>query len=239
MKLLTPEKLAPVSAYTGIFDSHIHLDSQAFAADLTDCLARASNAGVKHMVMPSTDENSSRRILELTQKHEQLEGAVGIHPHQAAEFDAQRSPKVWREMLKQGKWVAVGETGLELHYDFCPLEIQKVSLQSQIELAAETGLPLILHCRMAEEPLYEMVKGWAGKVGGVVHCFTGVGNGRASSWTSDSISEWADWLPCPKPKKSTMSPARYPPTAGCWKPMAPTSVRCPSEAFAMSLAYYP
>ena len=173
MKLLTLEKLAPLASYPGIIDSHIHLDSQAFSSDLADCLTRAESAGVKHMLLPSTDENSSRRILQLTREHSQLSGAVGLHPHQAAEFDPERSPKIWRELLAQGGWAAIGETGLELHYDFCPLDTQKVSLQAQIELAAETGLPLILHCRLAEEPLYEMIQPWAGKVGGVVHCFTG------------------------------------------------------------------
>lgn len=173
MKLLTPEKLAPLPSYPGIIDSHIHLDSQAFADDFSDCLSRAAAAGVTHMLMPSTDEESSRRISQLTQAHPHLSGGLGLHPHQAAGFDPVRSPAVWRELLQFSKWVAIGETGLELHYDFCPLEIQKVSLQAQIELAAETGLPLILHCRMAEEPLYEMVKPWADKVTGVVHCFTG------------------------------------------------------------------
>lgn len=173
MKVLTAEKLGTLSTCPGIIDSHIHLDSQAFAADLDDCLGRASQVGVTRMLLPSTDETSSRRILQLTRKHNQLSGALGIHPHQAAEFDEQRSPKVWRDLLGQGTWVAIGETGLELHYDFCPLEIQKASLQAQIELAVETNLPLILHCRLAEEPLYDALKAWAGKVSGVVHCFTG------------------------------------------------------------------
>ncbi|MBX3168521.1 MAG: TatD family hydrolase [Candidatus Eremiobacteraeota bacterium] len=173
MKHLTPEKLAQLSSYPGIIDSHIHLDSQAFASDLDQCLSRAARAGVSRMLLPSTDESSSRRILQLTQQHPQLSGGLGIHPHQAAEFDPQRSPRVWRDFLQQSKWAAIGETGLELHYDFCPLQTQKQSLQAQIELAAETGLPLILHCRLAEEPLYEMLQPWAGKVSGVVHCFTG------------------------------------------------------------------
>ncbi|MBN9416530.1 MAG: TatD family hydrolase [Candidatus Eremiobacteraeota bacterium] len=173
MKLLTPEKLAPLASYPGIIDSHIHLDSKAFAEDFADCLTRAREAGVTRMLLPSIDQASSQRILKLTQEHCQLSGAVGIHPHAAAEFDPHSSPQLWRELLRQGKWAAIGETGLELHYDFCPLETQKVSLQAQIELAAETGLPLILHCRLAEEPLYDMLQPWAGKLTGVVHCFTG------------------------------------------------------------------
>ena len=173
MKLLTPEKLAPLASYPGIIDSHIHLDSQAFAADFEACLNRAQEAGVTRMLLPSTDENSSRRILQLMGLHHQISGALGLHPHQAAEFDEQRSPAVWRELLTQGRWSAIGETGLECHYDFCPLEVQQASLQAQLELASETRLPLILHCRLAEQPLYEMLQPWAGKLQGVVHCFTG------------------------------------------------------------------
>lgn len=173
MKLLTVDKLSAQTIYPGLIDSHIHLDSAAFASDLSECLERAEKAGVVRMLLPSTDENSSRRIMQLTREHPQLCGALGIHPHQAAEFDAERSPKLWRELLAETRWLAIGETGLELHYDFCPLDTQKASLLAQIELAAETKLPLILHCRMAEEPLYEMLQPWAGKVGGVVHCFTG------------------------------------------------------------------
>lgn len=173
MKLLTPEKLAALASYPGIIDSHIHLDSQAFASDLEACLRRAERAGVTRMLLPSINENSSRLIAQMTREHSQLSGAVGLHPHQAGEFDSKRSPQVWRELMQSARWVAIGETGLELHYDFCPLETQKTSLQAQVELAAETGLPLILHCRMAEAPLFEILEGWAGKVSGVVHCFTG------------------------------------------------------------------
>jgi TatD DNase family protein len=173
MKQLTPEKLAPLASYAGIIDSHIHLDSQAFADDLEGCLERAARAGVTRMLLPSTDENSSRRILQLMGRYSQISGGLGLHPHQAGEFDQHKSPEVWRELLSQGPWSAIGETGLECHYDFCPLETQRVSLQAQIELAAETGLPLILHCRLAEQPLYEMLRPWAGRLQGVVHCFTG------------------------------------------------------------------
>lgn len=173
MKTLTPERLAQVNSYTGIIDTHIHLDSEAFAGDLEECLARCAQVGVEHVLLPSTDENSSRRILQLMSKYREVSGAVGLHPHQAADFDEAKSPAVWRDLLSQGDWKAIGETGLECHYDFCPLEVQRVSLQSQIELALETGLPLILHCRMAEQPLYEMLQPWAGRLTGVVHCFTG------------------------------------------------------------------
>lgn len=173
MKLLTPEKLAPVKSYAGIIDSHIHLDSQAFQADFEACLRRAKEAGVERMILPSTDANSNLRIQQLTREYPQLRGALGLHPHQAAEFDPQHSPASWRSLLSQGHWCAIGETGLELHYDFCPIETQQRSLEAQIELACEARLPLILHCRLAEDPLYESLKPWQGKVSGVVHCFTG------------------------------------------------------------------
>ncbi|MBS2036913.1 TatD family hydrolase [bacterium] len=173
MKLLTTEKLAPLSCYPGIIDSHIHLDSPAFEADFEACLERAARAGVSRMLMPSTDANSNRRIQQLTRQYPQLRGALGLHPHQAAEFDPRETPAAWRTLLAEGQWCAIGETGLEQHYDFCPLEVQQASLEAQIELAFEARLPLILHCRLAEQPLYDTLQPWQGKVGGVVHCFTG------------------------------------------------------------------
>ncbi|MFN8607597.1 MAG: TatD family hydrolase [Vulcanimicrobiota bacterium] len=173
MKILTPEKLDGRASYQGIIDSHIHLDSPAFEADLAACLERALQAGVCRMLLPSTNLDSSLRILELMQEYPQLSGALGLHPHQAADFDSQLSPGTWLDLLARGRWSAIGETGLELHYDFCPLQQQQASLEAQLELAQQSGLPVILHCRQAESQLYESLSPWRSKISGVVHCFTG------------------------------------------------------------------
>lgn len=157
----------------GLVDSHIHLDSREYQEDLEQCLQRAQRAGVEAQVLPSTDLNSSRRIQQLSQSFPRLYGAVGIHPHQAASFQPDRTPQELRQLAQQPGWVAIGETGLECHYDFCPIEQQILSLNCHLDLAEELGLPLILHCRLAEELLYEQLRHRQGQVFGVVHCFTG------------------------------------------------------------------
>jgi TatD DNase family protein len=173
MKHLDQARLASLNPLPGLIDSHIHLDSDAYVPDLEACLERAEQAGVTQMLLPSTDLASSRRIAQLTQSYPQLRGGLGIHPHQAASYSPTDSWAAWRELLGQTEWRAIGETGLELHYDFCPLETQQISLQAHFDLARETGLPLILHCRQAEEPLYAALRAQKPGLRGVVHCFTG------------------------------------------------------------------
>ena len=174
MKTLTSAKLEQATVYPGLLDSHIHLDSNAYQHDLEGCLQRAAQVGVTAMLLPSTDLESSRAIARLCHQHPGvLYGALGIHPHQAGQFEAATTPDQIRALLPTLAWSAIGETGLECHYDFCPMEQQIVSLEAHLDLAEESGLPLILHCRQAEAQLYERLKPRAGKLGGVVHCFTG------------------------------------------------------------------
>ncbi|MBT9588191.1 TatD family hydrolase, partial [bacterium] len=129
MKHLSAQDLESLNHWPGLVDSHIHLDSEAYEQDLEDCLNRAQLQGVTTMLLPGTDVRSSTRIAQLLGKHEQLRGALGIHPHQAEKYDAHETPADWAALLKQANWSAIGETGLECHYDFCPLEIQKRSLE--------------------------------------------------------------------------------------------------------------
>jgi len=173
MKTLAAPQLDQLPRCPGLLDTHIHLDSCHYQTDLPDVLERARQVGVTHMLIPSTDLESSRTIAALTQKHPQLRGALGIHPHQAAGFDPARTPQKLREMLPLSHWVAIGETGLECHYDFCPIELQIDSLKAHLGLARETELPLILHCRLAEELLYDILCQAGPGLRGVVHCFTG------------------------------------------------------------------
>lgn len=173
MKILDPNRLQSAPIYQGLIDSHIHLDSQAYKPDLQQCLSNAEQVGVEGMLLPSTNLDSSKDILMLMQAHPQLRGAVGIHPHDAASFDPESSPHIMQSLLQKHPWSAIGETGLELHYDFCPLPTQIASLEAHLELARQARLPIILHCRLAEEPLHQLLKAQGQGLTGVVHCFTG------------------------------------------------------------------
>lgn len=135
-------------------------------------LERAAERGVRQVVVPATELESAERIICMAREDRRVLPAVGIHPHQAASFAADRSPSVLRDLASEA--VAIGETGLELHYDFCPLEAQLESLRAQLVLAKELELPVILHCREAEELLHRELDALAPfPAGGVVHCFTG------------------------------------------------------------------
>ena len=153
-----------------LVDTHVHLDSEAYGPDLEAVLDRASQAGVVAMVAPATDERSSEAVLQLAQAWPAILPAVGIHPHQADSFDENSWPRI-RELARGA--VALGETGLDYHYDFSPRDRQLRNLRAHLKLAADTGLPLILHCREAEEDLLrELARVCPLPGGGVVHCFT-------------------------------------------------------------------
>ncbi len=155
-----------------LIDSHIHLDAKAYAEDWESCWSRAKTFGLVAAVLPATNVESSRRIVSMCQQKSELYGAVGIHPHQAEEFDAAVTPGELESLVPQA--CAIGETGLEAHYDFCPWESQLLSLRYHLKLAQESKLPVILHCRDCEDALYDELKA-VGDLpgGGVVHCFTG------------------------------------------------------------------
>ncbi|MGE0491669.1 MAG: TatD family hydrolase [Vulcanimicrobiota bacterium] len=152
-----------------MIDSHVHLDSQPYADDWPQVLDQAEQAGVGWVIVPATDVESARRALGMAESDSRLRVAVGVHPHQAASYQGEDTLAALRQLAPAA--VAIGETGLECFYDFCSLEQQLVSLRGQLRLAAELDLPVILHCREAEEILYqELLKQ---PCRGVVHCFTG------------------------------------------------------------------
>jgi TatD DNase family protein len=172
MKPLDPTALRSTTSVP-LIDSHIHIDAQAYREDWQAVLDRADQVGVREVVVPATNLESSRRIAELARERPGLHPTAGIHPHDAAKFNSSTTTEL-RGLLSQSKIVAIGETGLEKHYDFCPFEQQVASLRAHLQLARELALPLILHCRGAEAELHEeLARAGNFPAGGVVHCFTG------------------------------------------------------------------
>ncbi len=153
-----------------LIDTHIHLDAKAYHCDWPAVLDRAVQAGVAHVVAPATTLESARRLLEMACEDARVRPAVGVHPHEAASWRDEQLGEL-SEMVDRA--VAVGEIGLDFHYDFAPPEQQLGCLRAQLELAREHALPVILHCREAEETLYEELSRARLSAGGVVHCFTG------------------------------------------------------------------
>lgn len=153
-----------------IFDSHAHYDSDAFDADRKELLNALQQQGVCGIINCGTDIASSLVSLELSDEFGFVYAACGIHPHEA-EGCKQGYLSVLKKLCSEKKCVAVGEIGLDYHYDFSPREIQKQVFEQQLALAKELDLPVIVHDREAHEDTMELLKRYKPK--GVVHCFSG------------------------------------------------------------------
>lgn len=155
-------------------DSHAHLADPAFAADQDAVLARAIDAGARAVICIGESIEASVRAADLAARHAGFVWfTAGLHPHAAAEVDSPEVIERLRERLDAGA-VAVGECGLDYHYDNSPRDIQRRVFAAQLSLAAERRLPVIVHTRDAEEDTRALVleAGQAG-VRGVLHCYTG------------------------------------------------------------------
>jgi TatD DNase family protein len=156
---------------TSIIDTHAHLDGEDFAADLDAVMARAGEAGVTSIVSAGQDEATSRATLALAQQFRAIRPAVGVHPHLASSAGA----LAWlRELALQPDVVAIGECGLDYHYDYSPRDVQRDVFARQLDLASEISLPVIIHCRESEDDLIALLrKHYRTERRGVVHCYTG------------------------------------------------------------------
>ena len=153
-----------------IFDSHAHYDSEAFNDDRKELLHALPSQGVCGIINCASDMASAITSLELADEFDFIYAACGVHPHEA-EGCKQGYIDVLRKLCSEEKCVAVGEIGLDYHYDFSPRDIQKKVFEEQIVLAKELDLPIIVHDREAHEDTLELLKKHKPK--GVVHCFSG------------------------------------------------------------------
>lgn len=138
-------------------DTHAHLNSEVFIDNLPDVLNRAKNEGVSYIVVPGTDLNSSNRAIEIAEKYENIYAAVGFHPHDAVNANEQSLIEI-EKLSHHPKVVAIGEIGLDYHYDFSPREVQRKVFETQIEIAQKRNLPVIIHQREAENDTLAIVR---------------------------------------------------------------------------------
>ena len=153
------------------FDTHTHYDDEAFDDDREALLASMEAASVHMILNPGCDEESSRRAVELAHTWPFVYAAVGWHPENAETFD-ERAPELLRAWAADPRVKAIGEIGLDYHYETPPREMQKQVLIRQMELADELGLPVVLHDREAHADSLEIVRQFP-RVTGVFHCFSG------------------------------------------------------------------
>jgi TatD DNase family protein len=133
-----------------LIDTHCHLADPAYATDRAEVLERAWAAGVKHVVVVGESLERAQEALALTAGDARLVATAGIHPHDARLWDSDREARL-RQLLGHPDIVALGETGLDYHYDHSPRSQQHQAFESQLALAAELGKPAIIHAREADE----------------------------------------------------------------------------------------
>lgn len=156
--------------YNNIFDTHTHYDDEKFSEDLFTVLAELPFAGICRVVNCATDIPSCDKCKNMSEKYDYIYFAAGIHPHEAEAAQENFIEKL-KEYCKNQKCVAIGEIGLDYHYDFSPRDIQKDVFEKQLILARELNLPVIIHDREAHEDTWRLLKKYRPE--GIVHCFSG------------------------------------------------------------------
>jgi len=159
-----------------LIDIGANLTHDSFADDLEQIMARAETAGVTRMVVTGSSDQGNIDAAELAAAHPgRLYATAGVHPHHAADYTA-ASDELIRSLLLRDSVVAVGECGLDYFRNFSPREAQLEAFRSQLDIAADTGLPVFLHQRDAHDDFVEVLEPALSKISrAVAHCFTGEG----------------------------------------------------------------
>jgi TatD DNase family protein len=159
-----------------LIDTHCHLTFEQLAGDIEDVVDRSKAAGVIGWITVGTDPQHNREAIEMTEWFENMYATVGIHPHDAKDVAAHTMAEL-KELARSDKVVAIGETGLDFHYDFSPRPDQRRVFEAQLEIAHQLNLPVIIHCREAFDETIDILEqfiGLKGRLKGVVfHCFGG------------------------------------------------------------------
>jgi len=161
-------------------DSHAHVDGEEFDADREGVLERARAAGVRAILNIGTGDprgGNFERAIALAEKHEDVYAAVGVHPHDAKLFDDDAAAHLMKLLTSSGRVIALGEIGLDYHYDHSPRDTQREVFALQLRMAREVNLPVIIHSREADEETVEVIRAEVSASGGgragVMHCFSG------------------------------------------------------------------
>jgi TatD DNase family protein len=152
-------------------DTHCHLNLAEYFPDPDAAIARAKDAGVGELVLVGLDPDTSRTALAVAERHEGVWAAVGRHPNYAAAYEPEDIASI-RDMLEHSKAVALGEVGLDNHWDEATPEQQERCLRDQLELAGASGKPVVFHCREAYPRLLEILEELP-RLRCVFHCFSG------------------------------------------------------------------
>ena len=153
-----------------MIDSHCHLTDKAFKTDRSEVIARAREAGITTMITIADHIDEIDHIIKLIEAEDDIYGVLGMHPHNAKDWSEDHL-NVLKEKAQHIKVVAIGEIGLDFHYDNSPRDVQSSVFRQQLELAKELGLPAVVHTRDAIEETWEIVHAIKPEKL-VVHCCT-------------------------------------------------------------------
>ncbi len=156
-----------------LIDSHCHLDFPDFADELDAVVERAHAAGVERMITIGTRIDRAGRAVEIAERFDSIFFTVGTHPHEAA-GEAAPDFSAMRRYARHPKCVGIGEAGLDYHYNYAPPNVAQRVFRSQIALARELGLPIVIHTREAEDDTAAILKDEMGQgpFSALLHCFT-------------------------------------------------------------------
>jgi TatD DNase family protein len=155
-----------------LVDTHNHVQHEAFDEDREVVLARALESLQWFVIVGDTVE-ASRAGAEIAASRDNIYATAGIHPHHAKDVTPEMIEEL-RAVAAHPSVVALGEIGLDYHYDFSPREAQRTALETQLELAVELRLPVVIHCREADDDMSAILDRYARRLsGGVMHCFGG------------------------------------------------------------------
>ena len=156
-----------------LIDSHAHIDGRRFKSDQRKVIQQAKNEGVEYIVNIGSNEETCKNSVELARKYPNIYATVGIHPHNAQNVTGD-TLRLLRDLSAEEKVKAIGEIGLDYHYDHSPRDIQKRAFRAQIRLAHDLGMPIVIHTREADKDTMEILKEEeVDKLGGIMHCFPG------------------------------------------------------------------
>lgn len=156
-----------------LIDTHAHIDSSKFKGDLAEVIKRAADEGVEYIFNIGSNDISSQTTAALARKYSKIYAAVGIHPHNAKEVTSD-TLRLITSLAKEEKVRAIGEIGLDYHYDFSPRDVQQRVFRAQLRLAHDLQMPVVIHTREADADTLRILKEEeVDKLGGIMHCFPG------------------------------------------------------------------
>jgi TatD DNase family protein len=199
-----------------VIDSHCHLADAAYADDLAQVVGRAREAGVSGglCVLACGDPDEAGRARRVEALWPGLRFATGVHPHQAHEFAGRAAdvvPAVRAALSGPPRASAIGEIGLDYHYDFSPRDVQREVFRAQVRLARESGLPVVIHAREADDDAVAIIREeGGGEVGGVFHCFSGTAHLADEALALGFLVSFSGMITFPKATSIRAIAARIP-----------------------------